>query len=165
MSQILTLEGDVVFVDDEDYKRILSLGDWHTVVARNGSKYAVRYQYRPSKGRSYTIGMHRDVMNADLGTVVDHRNRDGLDNRRKNLRVCSYSDNNRRKIVLSKSGFRGVFKRGKRFCVQFKYYNGKSYHGAYKTKEAAALAYDEIAKKVLGDLAVLNFPDGGQHVV
>jgi hypothetical protein len=58
------------------------------------------------------LAMHRVVTGAQRGYVVDHINHNGLDNRRKNLRVVSQSENmlNRGGLDANKSsGFRGVF--------------------------------------------------------
>ena len=93
-------------------------------------------------------------MNAQAGVSVDHRNGDGLDNRRSNLRPCSHSQNmcSQKKNITNKSGFKGV-----NFCKQQKRWRaditsqGKRYNlGRYDTKEEAKKAYDKKAKKLFG---------------
>ena len=58
-----------------------------------------------------TVILHRWLINAPRGSVVDHKNHDTLDNRLSNLRVTSHSKNgqNRRSAQIdNKVGTRGV---------------------------------------------------------
>lgn len=54
--------------------------------------------------------MHRLIMNPPLSMIVDHINRNKIDNRKENLRVCNYNINNRnkRKLDSNTSGTIGV---------------------------------------------------------
>lgn len=71
--------------------------------------YAQRSLYPPSPG-AYCIVMHRQIMDARKGMEVDHRDHDGLNNRRDNLRICTPSQNhsNARLSPKNKSGYKGV---------------------------------------------------------
>jgi hypothetical protein len=57
-----------------------------------------------------SIRLHRVIMNPEDNQIVDHKNRDGLDNRRINLRICTKGENNQNKNIAknNKSGYRGV---------------------------------------------------------
>lgn len=112
------------------------------------------------------VFLHRWLLGAPDGVLVDHANGDTLDCRRANLRLATHSQNtsnqpNRKRGAL---GFRGVrvLARGVR-----KYYATISVDGVrhdvrrLKTAREAALAYDELARKHHGEFAVLNFPDLG----
>lgn len=105
-----------------------------------------------------TVRIHRLIMNAKAGEVVDHINSNGLDNRRKNLRICSQSLNmhNTRK-ARSKHGFRGIYKKTNTWSASLNY-NKKTYksHG-FKTAAEAAAARDLLAIKYYGAAAKLNF--------
>ena len=84
--------GLVALVDDADAE--LVRGPWHTTKGAN-TRYAVR-RIRTPHGR-ISIQMHRVILGLPRwergGVEVDHINRDGLDNRRSNLRIVSHADN------------------------------------------------------------------------
>ncbi len=108
--------------------------------------------------------MHRFIMNADITTLVDHKNRDTLDNRKCNLRLCTKSENMRNRAMSknNQSGYKGVryFPFGRRKTKFWKaqiVFNHKYIHiGYYHTKEEAALAYNTKAKELFGEFACLN---------
>jgi HNH endonuclease/AP2 domain len=134
------------------------LNQWNWRVTWNEENcqfYAVR-----SKGRK-NILMHRQIMG--FPKEVDHGNRDGLDNRRENLRACTSSQNkmNTRIRKNSRTGFRGVHIRPEngRFSAQIQL-NGKANRlGCFATAEEAARVYDKAAKELHGEFATLNFPE------
>ena len=84
-------------------------------LAKNGMYYAGRA--RPGGGKM--ISMHREIAGARDGEDVDHRNRDSLDNRRRNLRKCTKSQNgaNRPAQRDNSSGYKGVQVRGEHCFV------------------------------------------------
>lgn len=93
----LAVKGQVVLVDEIDYF-IVSQYRWHI----NDKGYAV---WRGIKdGKKQTVRMHRLITNAPDGMDVDHINRNRLDNRRQNLRVCSRKTNlsNSTKVLEAK---------------------------------------------------------------
>ena len=119
------------------------------------------------------IMMHKFIMNAPKGMCVDHINHDGLDNRRENLRICTYSQNsqNKRRRVNSRSGYKGVYQIPEKYKVRkrFQAYIGDPNTpatnkrnirlGTYLTAEEAARVYDKKAKELFGEFAELNFPE------
>jgi hypothetical protein len=99
-------QGRFAKVDPADYVW-LSQFRWCVKVGLDAC-YAVRtVQVR---GKSKRIFMHRQIMNTPPHLVCDHENHDGLDNRRRNLRNCNYSQNNanRRKRPHATSPYLGV---------------------------------------------------------
>lgn len=85
-----------ILIDDEDF-HILNEYSLVLVSARNNfTKYV---KLNEKKTYKYITTLHRKVMNCPDDMIVDHINGNGLDNRKENLRVCSYSQNahNRRR--------------------------------------------------------------------
>ena len=97
------------FVDDDDF-HLLAGRKWYLLRIKNSDlRYATSY-YTDKDGVQRTVLMHRIIMMASSDVVVDHKNRNGLDNQKLNLRVCSRSENlrNRKMNRNNKSGFKGV---------------------------------------------------------
>lgn len=167
MREIPLTQGKVAIVDDEDFERV-SAFRWHALKRPNGLWHAVRTQKR--QGKKQHIYMHRFITGALPGEEVDHENRNGLDNQRKNIRRCTKRQNslNRRQSSHRKSSrFHGVawheWSRRWRvvICAGEKDQRGNSkqlYVGVYRDEEAAARAYDMAAIKHFGEFATTNFP-------
>ena len=158
MKTLELTQGHVALVDDEDYDR-LSLHKW--CIQPSGSAiYAIRNARLPGGGRR-TIRMHREVMHPGPGEEVDHCNRNGLDNRRANLRACTRSQNQRNRVGNSNSSsrFKGVSWRKRRRAWQANIRLGQQlmYLGSFSTEEAAARAYDAAAGINFGEYAWLNY--------
>ena len=103
------------------------------------------------------ILLHRQILSALPGTVVDHINHDKLDNRKVNIRLCSQAENahNTKGHKDSLSQEKGVcYQKGQvnkkwRATIFFK---GKKYElGLFHKKEEAAVAYKEAAQKLHGE--------------
>lgn len=112
-----------------------------------------------------SIKMHRLIMGIDDERLVDHRDGDGLDNRRHNLRIATPTQNaaNRRKH-RGESRFKGVYWNAERGLWQASIGGGivdgrrtVKFIGRFVSEEEAARAYDEVALKTHGEFAVLNF--------
>lgn len=117
--------------------------------------------YATAKINKKIISLHTLLMNPPKGMVVDHINHDGLDNRFENLRICTMSENARNGLMRRHNsvGYKGVtFNHGK---YQSKLWNGKNklHLGTFTNPIDAAKAYDQKAKELFGEFALLNFPD------
>jgi len=151
MRTIQLTQGFSTVVDDEDFDR-LNQFKWCAAV-REHVVYAARWT--PEGG----VLMHREILGPDRALEVDHRDGDGLNNRRCNLRPSSRSQNqaNSRKREGSASKFKGVsrYKSGWRARIGR---DGGDFLGCFKSETDAALAYDQAARARWGDFARLNFP-------
>lgn len=111
-------------------------------------------------GRKRSVALHRLVTQCPPHMIVDHANHDTLDNRLSNLRLATKSTNMMNSARRRNStGFRGVKTMGPNdFMCQVGFRGQKIYGGRHKTPEAAARAYDRIARELHGEFAQLNFP-------
>lgn len=164
MLQIKLNDNKSVLVDRKDFEKLINY-KW---TYKDG--YAVRFVGKVRNGRK-CLYMHRSILDASKGMEVDHINGDGLDNRRSNLRLCTRKENSRNTKIHkhNTSGYKGVvryYRGGKltgKWLAQIIVDGKKIYGNSYKRKEAAAKAYDSLAKKYFGKFASLNF--GGQRHV
>lgn len=103
--------------------------------------------------------MHRLLMQPPKDKQVDHINLNTTDNRRSNLRVCTWLENSRNsgRHANNTTGYKGVIVIGNRFQAQMGYLGEKLYLGLFRTPEEAARAYDAKAQELHGDFANLNF--------
>ena len=153
-------QGKWTLLDVKDYYR-LRIFKW--VVYGNGHNlYAIRLQFTdPNKTK--TVYMHREIMNPPADLVVDHKNCDGLDNRKDNLRLATQAQNtrNRRKKKNGSSQFLGVYfnKEKSAWDSQISSQGKRMFLGRFDNEIDAARAYDEAARKYHKDFARLNFPE------
>lgn len=133
-------DGRVIAYARVDASDFSWLSRWTWRLSSEG--YAVRSETIDGKKR--TIYMHREICNPLPGLVVDHINRDKLDNRRHNLRAVTVGVNNRNSRERARaSRFRGVYWHGqaKKWYAQISE-NGRNRHlGIYESEEEAANAY------------------------
>lgn len=113
-------------------------------------------------GRYY---VHRLVMHAARGQVIDHVNGNPLDCRRANLRVVTKSQNgfNRGRAKHNTSGYKGVYwcKFTSRWRAEIRHEKKRVKLGRFDDIEAAARAYDAAAREYHGVYARTNFPCAG----
>lgn len=152
--EIQLTRGQVAKVDCEDFERI---NQWKWHVADNF--YAKRREFVGGKPVAWKR-MHREVIGAQPGQVVDHINGDRLDNRRANLRICTQQQNlfNSKKHKDCTSRFKGVFwsRQAQKWQTRIRA-EGKSKHLGYSLNEVdAAILYNQAAARYFGEFARLN---------
>ncbi len=147
-------------VVDTPFVPFLKLYNWWAIKARTGNYYAYTQMYLGGKKRQ--VSMHQ-FLTGVKNMCVDHMNHDGLDNRLKNLRLCTLRQNifNSRLRAKNKVGYKGVNwrKRDNLWSAKISHNQKQIFLGNYKTVEEAAKAYDVAAKKYRGEFACLNFPE------
>ena len=105
--------------------------------------------------------MHRLIINVPQEMQTDHINRNGLDNRRENLRICTQMQNNQncKPHKNSSSIFKGVHwsKWTRKWMASIMQDYKNMYLGYYDSEIEAAKTYDRKAKELFGKFARTNF--------
>jgi len=162
MKEIKLSQGKIALVDDEDFE-YLNQFKWHAFKHRY-TFYAARHIIMDGKYRK--MRMHKDIMqNIPINRIIDHADRDGLNNQKYNLRICTLSQNSMNKKAAGKSIYLGVsfFTRKNKsinsvsIVSQIRINGINKYLGSFKTEEDAARAYDKAAKEHHKNFANLNF--------
>ena len=158
MKRIKLTQGKFATVDDTDYEW---LNQWKWCAVKGGHTFYV-HTYNKI-GTKSKLQMHRIIMDAKTGQQIDHRNGNGLDNKRENLRFSTQSQNcMNQKPKGNTSKFKGVswHKINKKWRAMICEPNtgGRSRHiGCYDSEVDAGKAYDRAAIKYFGEFARLNF--------
>lgn len=172
MREIELRGGGVTVVDDEGWARICAAGlyefrlQWPERARKPTYCRVICRQGRGRQGRKILL-LHRFLMNAQAGQIVDHCDRDPLNNRMENLRFATPAQSGQNATRRrGMTGYRGVFVRinegghpyGLPFgaCITA---DGKHFRlGNFARLLDAAIAYDNAARTLHGEFAVLNFP-------
>lgn len=152
----------IVVIDKADIALVLKGRRW--TVGGNRNRRYTRYAVRRigSGGNQTTEAMARVIVGVrDSAVLVDHRDGDGLNNRRLNLRICTSLQNqaNRTKNSSGSSKYKGVTKdrRSGAWVAQSSEKNKHIYLGSFDSEIEAANAYDEYALNRFGEFSKLNF--------
>ena len=155
MRRIRLSNGMYAKVDDDKYETLKQIR-WH---AKRHPTTGNWYVVGSHKGK--TVSMHRLILEAPMGTHVDHINGNGRDNRKTNLRLVTAAQNsrNRGKTRKNTTGYKGVSRqKGRRkFRAQIQVHRKAIYLGWYDTRREAALAYDRAVRKYHGQFGCTNF--------
>jgi hypothetical protein len=154
LKKIVTKKNFSYLVDDDNFEK-LNKYSWYT--DSNG------YAARRKSGKVYF--MHREIMNAKKGDIVDHIDTDKCNNFRSNLRFATRTENNRnvkkKRTDRSTSQYKGV-SYGKHLNKKWKSVITVDHEikhiGCFETEIEAAVAYDVNAIHYYGEYANTNFP-------
>lgn len=147
-------QNKTALVDLKDFYKI-NVYKWHY----HHTGYAVRNS-KTINGKRKIIFLHREILKVSNGMYTDHINKNKLDNRRSNLRLATYCENNCNKFLQKNSttGYKGVSKR--KYCNKWRAYITKNkkriWLGSYNNPQDAALAYNQAAVSLHGKFAYLN---------
>lgn len=157
MKTIPLTQDKVALIDDQDYDFVNQF-KWFARKARNGY-YACTWigPWREIK----PLDMHNLVIGKpESGQVVDHIDRDGLNNQRSNLRICTRAQNCYNRTPSGKSKYLGVSPVKRNSGIAWRAFiavnKQNKYLGIFKSEEDAAKAYNDAAIKLHGEYAYLN---------
>lgn len=164
MKEIPLTKGLVSIVDDEDFP-LISKYKWHALKARHGYTTGGKI-YGPGNPKGTPVSIHRLIMNPPPGFVVDHKDGNGLNNTRANLRIATHAQNIANQLIRQEkksSKYKGLTwdKTNKSWAVSVNVNKKRIWLGRFKDEIEAAKAYDDAAKKAFGEFAKLNFGEGG----
>jgi hypothetical protein len=154
--------GHVALIDSCDFDRV-SCFRWHL---KSDGFVVCRY----FRGKRVCVYLHRFILGASRGVEVDHVNHDRLDNRRKNLRLCSRLENSRNQVKQKRRGgctsrYKGVSRWTDRFWKaeirirESRVIRSHKIHiGSFSSEKDAALARDLFEYRNYGKFSNLNFP-------
>ena len=141
-------------VDDEDFESV-SQSKWS--VQKSGVNfYAVRNIVKENGKKGMQL-LHRFLLElTDPAIIADHKDNNGLNNCRENLRIADKIGNNRnrnRKFLNGANEFRGTSynKNAGLFSAQIHQNNKKIHLGYFPTAELASEAYEKKAKELFGE--------------
>ena len=158
MKTVPLTRGLVAMVSDQDYARV-SCYKWVAWKSEGRPEfYAVSNYYKPDGTRT-RIRMHRIIMGVTNPKIsVDHKDHNGLNNQRRNLRVTStQNSHNYKKPSTNTSGYKGVSRHTWGWQAGIKLRGKRIYLGLFASKIKAAKAYDRAARRLFGRFALTNF--------
>lgn len=153
-------KGEFTYIDEEDF-HILQEKEWRWKSPKQ--RYVVRGIRM--NGKYNLLYLHREILlyhgwAIPKGNHVDHKNHNKLDNRKRNLRVVTPSQNqaNRRRSNKKSDGYKGVRlnKRTGMWEARIYFDNKYMFLGSYPNAKMAAHFYNEAAKQIHGEYAKLN---------
>lgn len=152
--------GHVVHVDEEDSH--LFVGRAWRALEQTPGKFYIQWTTRIN-GLSRSFYLHRMIMKAPKGIMVDHRDGDSLNCRRLNLRLGDSILNNRNASKIrnrpTTSRFKGVNwrPREKKWVAKIRHGGRQQHLGYFDSQEKAAYIYDQASLQFHGEQGKTNF--------
>lgn len=157
----INIKGVDVLIDDDDFDRVSKL-TW-SFASKKSRLFQVGPYFRYSKAgkngnKPYSISMHRFIIGAKPGQIVDHINGNPLDNRKSNLRAVDWFGNARNITTINKSGgIRGITVRRKYNRIYYEVvirFDGKQKSiGTFKNEMIAEYELMKACEKYHGEFS------------
>ena len=158
MKKIILNNGIYAIVDNDDFKKV-SKYKWRGVYSKKSNTYyAARSTWDSLTKKKSTMRMHRLILKARKGEIVDHINHNGLDNRKSNIRIVDNSQNqcNRVKRGDFSSKYKGVYRCADKWRALICFNKIKYHLGVFIKEIDAAKAYNKKAKELFKEYAFIN---------
>lgn len=156
--------GNYALVDDEDFDELNKYKWWVERRCKKDQSYVLYVGREISKGPKMLL--HRQIMNASKGQMIDHKDGDGLNNQKANIRFCTPSENQKNRRGSGTSKYLGVHLTTRenkkttniysRWVASITVDRKQIVLGYFKSEEEAALVYNVAAKKHHKGFARLN---------
>ena len=155
--QIPLTQGKFAIVDDADYDFLMQW-KWHYRKDGTIGGHAARKDH---KNKPMTVYMHNQLIKCKDGFLPDHKDGNGLNNQRHNLRSVTHSQNScnkKKRRQKTSSQYKGVHlcKRTLRWLTRIKIKSKQISGGSHVREVDAAIAYNELSKKYHGQYGSLN---------
>lgn len=161
MKIIISTDGVKFYVDDEDFENV-NRYKWRTEIHGNTRRVCRKNCITKNAdwiGASSTL-LHRFILKAKKGKIIDHIDGNGLNNCRSNLRLCTHKENSRntssRKGSTSKYLGVSLNRRNNKWLCQIQVDGKNKFLGYFIEEWIAAHQYNVFSKHFFGDFARLN---------
>jgi len=153
-----------ILIDKEDSWLL----EQYSFSLRTSKRYSGAYVHFTKKKANQQFRdkyLHRVIMEAKPGEVVDHINGNPSDNRRRNLRICTHAENlrnSKKRKGYKHSKYKGVglmgskHRRRKSWRARIFVDKKQITLGYFLTENEAAEAYNAAAQKYFKEFAILN---------
>lgn len=151
-------KGKFAIIDEEDYNIISKYGWFYHPNNWPDTKegYACATKRENITNKPKTLRMHKLILNCPKGMEIDHINRNKLDNRKCNLRICTKSENRHNVGVRSNStsGIKGIsfHKLTNKWQARIQINKKRITIGLFDNKNIALQEY----KKYINKLCIIN---------
>lgn len=153
MKEIILTREKVALIDNEDYERVINLGKWQAIRGKY-TWYAKTDVYIVKKIRICVL-LHRFILNiAETGNklIGDHKDRNGLNCQKENLRVVTgtVSNSNRKKLYTNSSGVTGVYwsEQKLKWHAEIRWERKRYHLGFFNSVEEARVARETKEKEL-----------------
>lgn len=149
---VVEIPGNQLFFIDHKDRALVEGGRWRTHPHRRTT-----YVRRMPAWNSF---LHREIMQTPKGLVTDHRDGNGLNCRRYNMRIATNAQNMANRITIkgNESGLRGVYRQGSAWTAIITIGHKTRHLGSFADPIEAAKVRDAAAWGAHGEFAILNFP-------
>lgn len=146
-----------IIVNDSKRGELRVLIDLDSVPLIKEFRWYYQSRYIMTRINMKTVFLHYMILPRKEGFLMDHKNRNTLDNRKENFRYATHRQNSWNRLPKNGST-KGVYysKREQKWKARVVINGKRTLIGSYDTKEESISAYDNIAITTQGEFAATN---------